>query len=639
VTAARRDGTGRLGWAASVLVVVLIAATVDVVLTRRATSWRPQTAALAWQTLLAWALAALAALLAALPLGRAWASRVGRLTVLLAGPVALHAVLREPLRRPGGLGEPAVFGALALVAGGVAAAALLLALGERRLRGTARRAALGLIVLGAAAGLWPRGDAGDRTPAPGPPGTDRPNLLLLVWDTTRADALVPYGAERETTPHLARLAERATVFEHAFSPSVFTLTSHTSMLTGLWPSLHGTFMHQQRVTVDTVATTLRRAGYRTGAFVGTSVLRGGGGLERGFDVYDDRVDPPVCDTHLWGLVHDVQAALAAASPRLFGGDGLPHWFQDFQRPAGEVLDAVLAFIERDDPRPWFVMVNLFDVHWPYLPGETSREVFVRPYDGPLDGYLFRADALPDGYEPDAQDERHARDLYDAEMWELDRAVDAFLGELDLEQGRTAVVMTSDHGEALGEAGTWGHGDLIAPQTRVPFVVFAPGRAEAGARRDDPVSGVDVAPTLLGLAGLPPRAPDGGPLVGIDVLARRRGDGSAPADTIFIEDRDNYERDNDQDAIVQGRFVLVQHVDGRRTLHDWRADPLHEVDLSDEHPALAEALDERLDELLAAREPSSGELGNLEALRALGYLGGEGPPARERDADDAPSGDG
>ena len=104
-------------------------------------------------------------------------------------------------------------------------------------------------------------------------------------------------------------------------------------------------------------------------------------------------------------MHDVQALLAINFEAL-NQNGLPHWFQDFQRPALEVLERAAAWVDEPDPRPWFCLVNLYDVHWPYVPEGESRERWVDEYSGPVDGYLkrgasYRAHAEELKADPDA----------------------------------------------------------------------------------------------------------------------------------------------------------------------------------------------------------------------------------------------
>jgi arylsulfatase A-like enzyme len=342
------------------------------------------------------------------------------------------------------------------------------------------------------------------------------------------------------------------------------------------------------------------------------VLAGAGGLRRGFDAYDDRVDPPVCDTRLWALVNDAQVLAAKRIPAL-RFDGQPHWWQDFQRPAREVLGRAAEWIRGGGPEPWFAMVNLFDTHWPYEPSADATQRWVRPYAGPLTGRLFRADDWPAGRAADAGDVLHARDLYDGELWDLDRAVGDFLEELRAAGGDTAIVLTADHGEALGEAGEWSHEHPRVPQARVPLVVHAPGRVAAGTRVSAPVSGVDVAPTLLALAGVEP--PPGFAAGGHSLLA-------PPPEgerLLFVQDHDNEFAAKDEDAVVRGRFKLLSTAKGR-TLHDTLTDPMDEVDLSAQHPDVARELGAALDALQAAAPEPGSRVLDEDALRALGYVG-------------------
>jgi len=452
-----------------------------------------------------------------------------------------------------------------------------------------------------------------------PDATGKPNLLLLVWDTTRADHTGPYGYARDTTPHLARLAEESLVFEEARSATIFTFTSHLTMLTGVMPSVHGARLLSTRYDprkATTIAEILREEGYRTGAFVGTDVLAGRTGIRHGFERYCDAVDPPVCDTHAWKLVHDVQSLLALRF-RAFKNNGLPHWIQDFQRPAPDVLAEAREWIEQDDPRPWFCMINLYDVHWPYLPGPEARDVMVRAYNGAWDGYLFRSDAYVPGSRPDAEGTAHLRDLYDAEMLELDRNVAGFLEGLDLD--RTGVLITSDHGEAFGEAGTWKHEDIFEPQLTIPFVVRLPGATRAG-RVATRAAGMDVAPTLLGMAGV-----DIPEIVqGVD-LSREVPDFERE---IMVEDSDSMNPDLIRLALYRGRWKLCRFGkldEYEYTLHDLSTDRVGEIDVSAQHPELKAELVARMVEIRGDvdRELSEQtyEIGSeMDAFQALGYAG-------------------
>ena len=471
---------------------------------------------------------------------------------------------------------------------------------------------------------------GERTVAQsrtGAAASGGPNVLLLIWDTARSKSLALTGYERSTTPNLDRLAEDALVFTNARSVSSYTLTSHLSMLTGVYPSHHGARMIRQRFDphlTPPVAQDFLDAGYRTGAFVGTGVLRAQTGIEWGFEVFEDQVDPPVCDTYAWGLVHDVQSLAAKVVPAL-EFNGLPHWIQDFQRPASEVLDGAAAWIDNGDPRPWFCMVNMYDVHWPYLPSDDGRERWVREYGGPIDGYLKRSNSFEEDYLLDDDDHRHLTDLYDGEMYELDAVVDAFLGRIDLAAGDTAVVVTSDHGEAFGEHGRYEHDDILEPQLRIPMLV-RPAGGTAGQRIDTPVNGIDVTPTLLELAGLSRKPFEGAAsFTGRSLLTIQPGEQRL----LLVEDRDHLDPTDMRFALYSGHWKLVRRgldEEQKWYLVDLRSPEEELTDRSEDHPQVFEDLKQRFDELRAAwgaddeadLETGGGD-SNAAALEALGYL--------------------
>jgi arylsulfatase A-like enzyme len=489
----------------------------------------------------------------------------------------------------------------------------------------ARAVAVGAALVAILCGLFLAPGAAPEPPPARADARGKPNVLLLVWDTCRSDSLTPYGCARDTTPHLARFAEQAIRWQEARSASVFTLTSHLSLLTGVPPSVHGARLGRNRYNprrAPSVAETFRAAGYRTGAFVGTDVLSARTGIRSGFVTYDDRVDPAVCDTRLWKLVHDLQAMAARLMPAL-RNDGRPHWWQDFQRPASVVLARAREWIERDDERPWFCFVNLYDVHWPYVPGAEGSTRFVRPYAGPMDGHLFRSDDWVAGYEPDEADRAHVLDLYQAELFELDREVGVFLEALALTDGGTAVLMTSDHGEAFGEAGRWSHEDILEPQTRVPLLVRRAEPSPRGEVSADPASGIDVAPTLCGLAGLEP--PKG--VRGVNLL-----DGTGARErTLLIEDRDHVDARDVRIALYRAAWKLARFgfpPAARYELYDLAEDELGVRDVSQEHGQVRADLQALLDavragadvEESAALPPAAGSGVNPDALQGLGYTG-------------------
>jgi arylsulfatase A-like enzyme len=300
-------------------------------------------------------------------------------------------------------------------------------------------------------GVPPRASAPQGEPASAPqgepasprlrPAGSRPNVLLVSLDTTRADALSPYGAPEERTPALARLAREGVVLETAISPAPITLPSHATMFTGLDPSRHSVRDNAAYVLPEsafTLAEALSEAGWRTFAAVASVILLPRFGLDQGFETYD---------------------ATGLAVTR-----GLEH-----ERTADAVADAALKLVS--GPEPFFGFVHFYDPHWPYRPPAELEQRFGDPYF--------------------------------AEIHLADRAVGRLLDALEREGRleRTIVVVTADHGESRGEHGESTHSVLLHEATQhVPLLFRAPGIEP---RRAGGVIAAlaDLMPTLLELLGV------------------------------------------------------------------------------------------------------------------------------------------
>ena len=281
------------------------------------------------------------------------------------------------------------------------------------------------------------------------------NILLVTIDTLRRDRLGAYGSTAGLTPTLDRLAAAGIVFTHAYSHVPMTLPAHTSILTGRVPSAHGVHNNttfRLAADVPTIATMLKGAGYRTGAFVGAFVLDARFGLNRGFDDYDDRYP------------HSSAAT-----------------FQFDQRRGSEVVQAAGDWILRPASSPWFAWVHLFDPH--------------TPYDAPPE---YRAGRTP----------------YDAEVAYADAMLGRLLDRLRAAHAldRTLILVTADHGESLGEHGETTHG-LFAYDATIAVPLIVAGTSVRAGRVDAPVAHADITPTILDLAAVaPPPGMDGRSLV-------------------------------------------------------------------------------------------------------------------------------
>ena len=292
-----------------------------------------------------------------------------------------------------------------------------------------------------------------------------PSILLITLDTTRADRLGAYGYRGAATPRLDRLAREGVLFERAVTAAPITLPAHVSLFTGAYPFAHGVRNNGNfslGETTPTLTTALHDRGYRTAAFVSAFVLDRRYGLARGFDEYDDHVQ----------LERRGDRTAAAA---------------------GAWLDA-----QAHEPAPFFVWLHLYDPHDPYDPPPPFREAF-------------------------------AASAYDGEIAFTDQVVGSVLDRLD-RIGRlssTIVAVIGDHGESLGEHGEDTHAVFVYESTlRVPMILAWPGHLPAAARVSALVRAIDLAPTLLDLAGLPPLGGAQGRTLG--PLVDRRAGAVSPA---------------------------------------------------------------------------------------------------------------
>lgn len=281
-----------------------------------------------------------------------------------------------------------------------------------------------------------------------------PNVVLYVEDTLRRDRLSTYGHERATDPHLRSIAENGVVFESTLAASNWTRPSISSLLTSLNPLTHGNRTHLDRVADDvtTLAEAFAEAGYLTASFVTNYHGGAWSGLDQGFDVSRE----PTADG-----ASQVKSTLTSSA----------------------IAESLAKFLARHADERIFVHVHTMDPHEPYRPGQ--EELADLGLSGPIESLA-----------PEL--------LYEAEVRHNDRqlaALDRTLQELQLLDD-TLLVFTSDHGEAFGEHAARGHRrSLHAEELDVPWVLRWPGGLPRGRRTRTAAAHVDLAPTLLGLAGL------------------------------------------------------------------------------------------------------------------------------------------
>jgi arylsulfatase A-like enzyme len=473
------------------------------------------------------------------------------------------------------------------------------------------RAALPLVLIALGVGLWGAAASVGPAPAARPPlglaepaaarPARMPNVVLVSIDTLRADHLGCYGHENPTSPRIDALAASGTRFARAWSTSSWTLPSHVSMLSGRSLLGHGVLGESTiPAGVPMLAEVLRGAGYRTAGFVSAPYLSSQFGFARGFDLYDDFSVPFTPERE-----SREQAQTTVSSPLLY--PQVERWLRETARA------------------PFFLFVHFFDVHYDYVPPPPYDTMFDPDYQGTMTGENFHENPRIRPGMP-ARDLEHLLALYDGEI----RYVDGYIGRtLDLlaELGLaddTLVVLTADHGEEFLEHGDKGHHRTLYEEVvHVPLIVAWPGRLPAGRVIDDPVSIVDVVPTVLELAGL--GAPAG--VEGMSLVAQMRG-GPAPDREIVAE---LYRKAtlNMQVAVRRGDAKLIQSLNfPQREFYDLASDPGEQRSrLGDGEPA---RLTRDLARWLAATWPAHRALsagprtvaldqGRVDALRALGYV--------------------
>ncbi len=449
-------------------------------------------------------------------------------------------------------------------------------------------------------------------------GSPRPHIVVYVIDTLRADHLGAYGYDRNTSPALDRLASQSILFERAYSPAPWTLPSVVSILTSLPPCEHQVLLDRRQLApgVATWAERIRAQGYRTVNFHANPYAGRASGLHRGFDL------------------------VAQLGPGRQSVSGL--------------LDPLPS-------QPLFLYLHSVEPHDPYetspvlVPEATIPEVGDRRRNG-INRLLTRYRQLTrvdwaEGRPPGTTDTTADQDavmknlqklrqtvlgLYDTDI----RIADVNLASVILalqEAGiwdQTIFVVTSDHGEAFGEHLGWQHDQSLYEElVHVPLLIRLPGNRMAGRRLQQPVSLLDLLPTVVDAAGLEEIA-DEGP--GRSWWPWLEGAGDPPSEPVRVV-RENLkkhyapfkrERGDRNVALVEDGWKAIWNDEpGTVELYDLARDPDERDDVSEREPERARAMAESARDWLArcgdgaVRPTEDGDLDedSLERLRALGYV--------------------
>jgi arylsulfatase A-like enzyme len=395
-----------------------------------------------------------------------------------------------------------------------------------------------------------------------PPATGRPNVLLIVLDTVRADRLSAYGYGRPTTPHFDRLAMEGALFLRAFSTSSWTLPSHASLFTGMESSGHGAGDARLDFSSRTLAEQLQNEGYRTGGFVANTLFcHSGTGLAQGFQHYED----------VFGSIVDM-VSRTAYGRRIVARGAMAIGYHDAvgRKRAADVNRDFLNWVDARPERPFFAFLNFMEAHQPYLASvefaskfsESGQTIVSRV---PIDGDIYPpAPATPEQITLE-------RDAYDASLAELDAHLAKLMEEL-VRRGlreKTLIVITSDHGEGLFEHNAFGHGrNLHREAIHIPLLFVFPGKVAGGLRMDNPAALSSVPATILKLIDSQAAFP------GADLFTSRGSE--APAvlselDTSFWTRKLGSRQQKWMRSLVSGDWHFIQHHDGSAELYHWLGD--------------------------------------------------------------------
>ncbi len=466
------------------------------------------------------------------------------------------------------------------------------------------------------------GCSGGDGPAPGP--QERPNVLLITVDTLRPDHLGCYGYPRSTSRSIDTLARRGVVFRQAITAAGRTVQSFPSILTGVYPMVHGLRYEGQSFEVMKGRLTLTRV-LKENGYASFAVTQGlNVGLHYDFDLYDPDIylDPEGKKVYLPAR-SDSDASRKAVN-----------WLRGRKRKEA----------------PFFLWMRYNAPHWPYNAPAPYTEMFDPDYRGP---HVFNEEAGPGVERGDiifgktrlpARQVAHAVAHYDGEVACADHAVGELLGALQamglLE--RTLVVLTADHGESLGEHDYYfEHGAyLYDPTVRVPLIITYPPSLPAGTVVPTQARTIDIVPTVLGVLGIP--IPAG--LQGQSLVPRMHGTGRRAGPFAYSESGRNFYKENPRQHVngVAGKWrmlrsdrfklILIPAASGGPIweFYDLESDPGETTNVAGKFPGEEAALRQALLDLLAA-DPGRDDRAEPalppdleENLRSLGYVGGQKP---------------
>ena len=423
-----------------------------------------------------------------------------------------------------------------------------------------------------------------------------PNVILIVLDTLRAREMSLYGYSRDTTPRLNALASKGVTIARAISTAPWTLPSHASMMTGLFPDqLRADWLSPFDRSRRTLSELFAARGYRTGGFV-ANVWSAGyeAGIDRGFSHFEDY--------KVSGEELLISSQLGANVLNYFRLKRALDWYdRPGRKRAHDINTATLRWIGegRNAQRPFFAFLNFFDAHHPYLPAKPHWAPDTRRQREVV-GNMLTGGKLP----PDIV--RVAVDSYDDSIREQDERIGELFGRLEERGllGNTLVFITSDHGEEMDEHNMFDHGNSLYRQgLEVPLIILDPRHVPRRRLLKGPVSLVHLAATICDLAGVPKAESLPGESLAPLWLSEAEPDFSQP---VFskVNGGINTPREfpvsrGDMRSVVADGFHLIRNGDGKPELYNFETDVEEHRDLAADpaHRVALLALEQRIDKFL------------------------------------------
>ncbi len=407
----------------------------------------------------------------------------------------------------------------------------------------------------------------------------KPNVIMLIIDTLRADRLGCYGYNKDTTPSIDSIAKRGVLFEQAYVQWPSSLPSHASIMTSMYPHLSGAFPNGNHLDpkLETLAKILKANGYRTGAFVTNSLVGNRHNFDLGFDTFIDLADFDYENTTWEMWVHSFSIV------RLFDYLSRNDIFTHF----------ALSWLDKNKSGPFFLWVQWLYPHAPYDPNNKFLKRFANNYTGIADGSMEQIELINGkNFRLSEEDQRYYEALYDGEVaysdYQVKRVIDK-LESLDLLEN-SLLIITSDHGENLYEhPAKYKHHGVYDSSLHIPLILFFPAKLPETKRISEVIESIDIAPTILDILEIPEPAQFQGKSA-LSLIYGKDPDWNSVAYGMYFGSKQNFFtiRDGDWKIILKTRENRQEF-----ELYHILSDPNEQVNRIEIEPEIADSLKQTL----------------------------------------------